>query len=122
MNRKIDFLNHFFVFLPAIALRGDTATCLEIQFSAYFRILSFFCLGRRSFFFDESNHDGGIEFALVVDSHDARVEATVVAFCLVDDLHGFILRGARDGTGWELGIEDFAQMLPVIFGQATADF
>ena len=72
--------------------------------------------------FDESNHDGGIEFALVVDSHDARVEATVVAFCLVDDLHGFILRGARDGTGWELGIEDFAQMLPVIFGQATADF
>lgn len=126
------FLNHFLVFPPAIALRSDAAACLEIQFSAFLRLLSFVCLeilfsvgfkiNRRSFFFYESYHDSRVEFALVVDSHDARVEAAVVAFCLLDNLHGFIFRGTRDGTGWELGIEDFAQMVRVFFGQATADF
>ena len=120
LKRKIDFLNHFLVFPPAIALRSDAAACLEIQFSAFLRLLSFVCLeilfsvgfkiNRRSFFFYESYHDGRVELA------------AVVAFCLLDNLHGFIFRGTRDGTGWELGIEDFAQMVRVIFGQATADF
>ena len=73
LKRKIDFLNHFLVFPPAIALRSDAAACLEIQFSAFLRLLSCVCLeilfsvgfkiNRRSFFFYESYHDGGIEFA-----------------------------------------------------------